>query len=420
LDGQRGRFAPKGGWRFFEFPEPLTTLIAFPDSPTLFALGANTLYLFSAPTGLLEGLVPLPASPRFVVPDRDGKDAFLAIQDQRAFLLSRPLPVFACRLAPAFFGGVLLPLLAFLFSFRRTRSFPTALLALWLVALDPLLLWLSRTLMLDMFVATFSLAAFWLAYEAKRAPSPQPRRFWLTLMGLSLGLAGASKLNGFFCLPLLFFLLSPLPLFEGVFFLFAVPALTYLAVLEIVRSFGGYSWGQLLHAHWVMVAFQTTLREVHPTAAPFWAWVLGKGSALLFHDHLSPKEGVWLFLPLPFWLYLFGLPSLFFDLHRKKGEGLKDELLMGFFGLWLLWAFSPRPTHAYFFAQPLPFLCLSLAEGLGRKRGGWFSLFSLWLLSLLWLSPTLFGFPLPLSEGHKISHPLMGWLPFFLHLLQQG
>jgi hypothetical protein len=46
---------------------------------------------------------------------------------------------------------------------------------------------------------------------------------------------------------------------------------------------------------------------------------------------------------------------------------------------------------------------------------GW--IFFLWLLSFLWLSPTIYGFPLPLNLGHRLSNPLMGWSPYILSFL---
>jgi len=417
-DGKRARFAPKMGWRFFEvFPESLRGLSSSPESPTIFSFGSHSLYLFNASTGLLEGIVPLPFSPRGVFPDFEGKRAFLWGEGGEMFLFSRPLPLFLCRLAPAFFGGLLLPLLTFLFSLRLTHSFSLSLLSLWLVGLDPLLFWLSRTLMLDIFVTTFSLSSFLLAHLSLSLQG-RSRLFALSFLGLSLGLSFASKLNGLFCLPLLFFLLSPLSLPLRLFFLLFVPFLTYLSLWEGVRQLGGYSWGQIFHAHMVMVAFQSQMREVHPTAAPFWAFVLGKGSVLLFHRHLGEGLGVWIFLPLPFWLWLLGLLGALREIRGMGGRVLRDFAQVGFWGLWLFWAFSPRPVHSYYFAPSIPFLSLIAARSFQGK--GRFVLFSLWLLSFLWLSPTLFGFPLPLPEGHKISHPLMGWLPFFLHLLKQG
>jgi hypothetical protein len=412
-EGRRARFAPKMGWRFFEvFPENLRNLVASPESPSIFSLGSNTLYIFNSSTGLLEGIYPLPFHPKSVFPLKQGNGAFLLSDSGEIFLFSRPIPVGLCRLSPAFFGGFLLPLITFLFSLRLTNSFPHSLLALWLVGLDPLLFWLSRTLMLDIFVSTFSLSSFLLAHFSLSYKDIR-RYLFLSLTGLSLGLAFSCKLNGLFCLPALFFLLSPFPLTLRILSLLVIPLLTYISVWEIVREFGGYSWSQIFHAHYVMLTFQSQLREVHPTSAPFWMWVLGKGSVLLFHQHISDSFGSWIFLPIPFWLWLLGI---FAAVKEMKGMGknlLKDFAHLGFWTLWLLWVLSPRPVHSYYFSQSIPFLCLIAVRSIGFKG----RIFFLWLLSFLWLSPTIYGFPLPLNLGHRLSNPLMGWSPYILSFL---
>ncbi len=414
-EGKRIRFAPKMGWRFFDvFPESLRNLTASPESPSVFSLGANTLYIFNSSTGLLEGLFPLPFSPKDVFPLRQGDGAFLLSDRGEIFFLSRPIPIGLCRLTPAFFGGLLLPLLTFLFSLRLTNSFSHSLLALWLVGLDPLLFWLSRTLMLDIFVSTFSLSSFLLAHFSLSYKDSR-RYLFLSLTGLSLGLAFSCKLNGLFCLPVLFFLLSPFPLTLRLLSLFLIPLLTYISVWEIVREFGGYSWSQIFHAHYIMLTFQSQMREIHPTSSPFWMWVLGKGSVLLFHQHTSVSYGSWIFLPIPFWLWLFGIFAAVKEIKEKGRSLLRDFAHLGFWSLWLLWALSPRPVHSYYFAQSIPFLSVITVRSMGVK--GW--IFFFWLLSLLWLSPTIYGFPLPLDEGHKLSNPSMGWLPFFLSFLTE-
>jgi dolichyl-phosphate-mannose--protein O-mannosyl transferase len=266
--------------------------------------------------------------------------------------------------------------------------------------------------MLDIFVSTFSLSSFLLAHFSLSYKDIR-RYLFLSLTGLSLGLAFSCKLNGLFCLPALFFLLSPFPLTLRILSLLVIPLLTYISVWEIVREFGGYSWSQIFHAHYVMLTFQSQLREVHPTSAPFWMWVLGKGSVLLFHQHISDSFGSWIFLPIPFWLWLLGI---FAAVKEIKGMGknlLKDFAHLGFWTLWLLWVLSPRPVHSYYFSQSIPFLCLITVRSIGFK--GW--IFFLWLLSFLWLSPTIYGFPLPLNLGHRLSNPLMGWSPYILSFL---
>ena len=414
-DGKRARFAPKMGWRFFDvFPESLRNLIASPESPSVFSLGANTLYIFNSSTGLLEGVFPLPFSPKDVFPLRQGDGAFLLSNRGEIFLLSRPIPVGLCRLAPAFFGGFLLPLLTFLFSLRLTNSFPHSLLALWLVGLDPLLFWLSRTLMLDIFVSTFSLSSFLFAHLSLSFRN-NLRYLFLSLTGLSLGLAFSCKLNGLFCLPVLFFLLSPFPLTLRLLSLVLVPLLTYISVWDIVRELGGYSWNQIFHAHYVMLTFQSQLKEIHPTSAPFWMWVLGRGSVLLFHQHTSVSYGSWIFLPIPFWLWLLGIFAAVKEVKERGRSLLRDFAHLGFWTFWLLWALSPRPVHSYYFAQSIPFLSVITIRSMGVKK--W--IFSFWLFSLFWLSPTIYGLPLPLDAGHKLSNPLMGWLPFVFSFLTE-
>ncbi len=295
--------------------------------------------------------------------------------------------------------------------------------------------------MLDAYVTAFVFAAFFFGYEYLRGGTAQTRTVLGILTGIFLGLACASKWNA---VPLL---LGLAILFWGarwapnarewtngerasnwfvLFFLIGLPALVYFACYALAYA-QGTSLAQVMRLQTRMWRFHTASFYPHALTSYWWQWPWGMNAGGFFHDHRGTQTA-WIYLCGAPWLWLPGLFCVAIAAIRawRTRELFPTLIVVAFAFAWLPWMFSPRSSFLYHFAPALPFLYMAVADVIGNVRSSAWQMSARWreyalllcdgyvvlaVLTLIWLYPTLTGYPLPSQTGHHYSAWWMGWLP---------
>jgi len=319
---------------------------------------------------------------------------------------------FGWRISSALFGvGVIV--LTYLLAETAFKNKKISLLAAFLASLDGLLLVQSRIAMNDIHVAFFILLSLWL-YLGFKSKQGTLQIHWrqLALVGVSCGLALASKWSGFFVLVVIgvsevieFWAVKKwseiLPwLGKRFLFLGILPICVY--VLSYWQMFAQgktlmcngneaaqgqcyqetFSLGQKpiytgLVSHFVELHhqiwwYQTHLEAVHPYQSRPWQW-------------FTNSRPVWYFttqarMPLVENIYASGNSILFWTggasmaliaaglVIKKTGKyaGQLAFLLGAYLCVWLPWQLSPRIMFFYQYTPAVPLLCIGLAYTLVR------------------------------------------------------
>ncbi|ASJ07141.1 dolichyl-phosphate-mannose--protein mannosyltransferase [Thermococcus pacificus] len=205
---------------------------------------------------------------------------------------------------PGIVAFVLTELLVALATYRISKSYLAAIIALVFTVADPTLQAMSTVAMLDIYVAFgVALFVFFLAYEKDR---------WAAF---AAGLAGATKLSGGFGWPVLLvrafkreksivgFLLTVFVLPALGFLLPNVPAMVAVGPEKWLRDFlGSFKW-------------HLSNKGGHPAASPVWEWFVNKKAFALHYDpNVFAQTDPFLLLSMV--LFIFALPWLY---RRKNG-----------------------------------------------------------------------------------------------------
>jgi dolichyl-phosphate-mannose-protein mannosyltransferase len=342
------------------------------------------------------------------------------------------LTPFGWRFAVAVTGSLAILILARV-ARRMTRSTLLGCVAGLLLALDGLEFVMSRTALLDIFVMFWVLAAFaalvvdrdktrarYAEEVAAGGGGPPPRlgvRWWRLAAGVCLGLACASKWNGFWFVPAFFALTlawdigarraagltggrstgaavrggaSRLATFT------VLPLLTYLATWTGWFATGsGYDrqWAaehgihtpviaplvSLFEYHKAMLAFNTGLTTHHPYESKPWTWLLisrpvsyfwcpGSGTRSVCSGGRA-QEVLAIGTPAIWWTSIVALLfCLGWWLARRDWR--PGAVLLSVAAGWLPWFLFADRTQFYFYAVAfVPFLVLSITLCLGLVVG---------------------------------------------------
>lgn len=433
------------------FHAPIQSLAWYGYTPYLYVLSAHKVYMLNVLTRQVTRVIP---SPRYV----DSLYLCAGGLGLMGVSTSRPEVVywqvsnraFAFRLPSALLGGILLPLLCFAFVWLGARNFTAALTGSLLVACDPLLFLLSRMGQIDAYVACFTVGTYFFCYHYLCTRS-ETRKVWVgSLMGVCIGLAIASKWNAVTaCLgAMLLVLLAQRGVLNAAHAVSSPPRVTPRShlgswgfrcanffVLPLLVYFASYapayaqgmSLGDVLRLQAQMFHFHAILPHDHELASRWWQWLFGMKSGLLFHDDAG-SDGKWIYLCGAPWLWLLGLVCIVITAIRawRTRDLFPTLIVIAFACAWLPWMFSPRTSFLYHFAPALPFLYMTVAYVISNVRNGTWQVSARWreyalllcdgyvvlaVLTLVWLYPTLTGYPLPSQTGHHYSAWWMGWLP---------
>ena len=227
----------------------------------------------------------------------------------------------------------------------------------------------------------------------------------LFFLGLSAGLAAATKWSGFYAVGIAFV--------WGVVYVFkkrdwgtlpwAVICLGVIPPLVYVLSYGqwwlqGHTVKQFYELHQQIWWYQTGLKATHGYQSqaytwpvlyrPVWYWVTYKDVVKDGVKTLNIGNIYAMGNPLVWWAGLGGIGYLVWRVllavwQKIEGVGKLGEseksgkevgslpfmiVLVGYFGMFLPWVASPRIMFLYHYLPSVPFLCLSLAYGLGKIR----------------------------------------------------
>jgi len=207
--------------------------------------------------------------------------------------------------------GVISVVVIYLVALRLFDSKMVALLAAFLLAIDGLAIVMSRTALLDNFLALFALLAFWALVEKQ-----------YLLMGIALGAAVSTKWSGLY----------------------------------------------FLAAFLVLAGFHSNLDAEHPYRSHPWSWlVMGRPTSFFYEspkgcgEEQCSQEVLALGNPLIWWFGTIALATLIgYFLSRRDQKSLL--VLSAFAAGFLPWFLFPDRTMFTFYAiSILPFLILAIA-----------------------------------------------------------
>lgn len=290
--------------------------------------------------------------------------------------------------------GTLAILVFFLLAHQLLGAVPAAVASI-LLALDPLHFVQSRTAMLDIFAAFFSLlAVLFIVYDKDAVDSGRGllRQRWLLAAGFSAGLAMACKWSGGLALVVVMLLAllwrfrargrqagGPLiPMRVRAELVWVAAGLVVLPITVYAASFYGNVGGTLLSAPWSEVSWWRNLWERHADMAEFhvfvdrtstyqspaWSWLLMKRPI----SYLKVSDGANIRQVLATGsIAMWGLSVAAFTyalitwLRDRAPKDARLVVVIGFaitYGFWLLpWE---RPAVYLFYVLPaLPFLYLA-------------------------------------------------------------
>jgi dolichyl-phosphate-mannose--protein O-mannosyl transferase len=273
--------------------------------------------------------------------------------------------------------GVISVVVIYLVALRLFDSKMVALLAAFLLAIDGLAIVMSRTALLDNFLALFALLAFWSLVEKQ-----------YLLMGIALGAAVSTKWSGlyflvvFLALALLIEMRSrgirEMRIRDGIRILIALPItgviylLSWTGWLISDRGWARTSDSNPLIALWnfhrEIYGFHSNLDAEHPYRSHPWSWlVMGRPTSFFYEspkgcgEEQCSQEVLALGNPLIWWFGTIALAILIgYFLSRRDRKSLL--ILSAFAAGFLPWFLFPDRTMFTFYAiSILPFLILAIA-----------------------------------------------------------
>jgi dolichyl-phosphate-mannose--protein O-mannosyl transferase len=300
--------------------------------------------------------------------------------------------IFIYLLGKKMFGGRFIPILASVF---LTFEFS------WFVG--------SRIAILEIYVATFSLAAAYFFWNFFKNDKPK----YLVLTGVLFGLALASKWSSAL---LLIFALSYYLWFNRKKVIPAVKRSVLICLIVISTYLASYSFYLANHSFSDFVNLQGGMVDFHlrvvperrelikqnivnysySSLYPSWTWVFNPIYPLLGESGEGRVKGVlFLFNPALFW---GSLAAVALNIKRIKQSKEKLFLVGAFVVLWLPWIFVPRFTFPYYLLTAMPFGILLLVKLLRELFSGRTSLLVGFVVAVV----TIFFFYYPLLANLSV------------------
>lgn len=293
---------------------------------------------------------------------------------------------------PCLFAGAALVVLTYLLGKRMLPTRGAAEIATLALALDGMVIVLSRTAMADIFAALTILIAYFAFYEwlSRRWPSAgdrapalilRKRLYWL---GLATGVALATKWFAILTwggtalivgIDAVHSLVRAekgrrrawTELLHVAAALVGVPVLVYVASYTLFFA-NGYDLGDLSELIRRQVVFNQTFREPHTSASPWWSWPLLLRPVWITTLFLKDGDVIKIFLvgnPALWWTSVPVVGLLVSRLRRWRVTPAAERnaqivIGLGFFGQWLPWAIPDRPTFLYYILPGAPFAALGV------------------------------------------------------------
>lgn len=296
-----------------------------------------------------------------------------------------------------------------------------ALTAMGLVSLSGVLLVQSRIAMNDIFVTFFILVVVYLFERYRKTQANK----WLLWLGVSLGLAVATKWSGFFIVVSSWFIVFryvhssqfrvhgkvrkiPLLIFALILLPITIYTLSYLPMFLQGKDF---SYFIELQKH--ILQFQFHENSFHPYHSRPWEWFFNWRPVWYWKGNTEVGKMANIYLIENPVLALLGVVAVMWNLKEifKKTNTLNHELRTlntAFYAAWLPWIFSPRPLFYYHYTPAIPFLCILIAIWLQKRRFQWL-IWGLLLIGFGLYLPHWLGLSVPQTFAHQVYFILPNW-----------
>jgi len=318
---------------------------------------------------------------------------------------------FGWRFVPVL-AGTLTVVLLYLLARKILGRTTGATIAAGLLAFDPLHFVHSRTALLDIFPAMFTVAAFlFVVYDRDRLIRAGPTRDgsgstwarpWRLAAGLAAGAATATKWSGGLCLiavlaltfvweltarkelgvrrALTSFLRYEMPTI--VFYLGVVPVIVYVAsyatrlegtVVALPWAEGTW-WREWWRYQTNALSFHRGLRANHGYASPPWSWILIKRPISYYFQSGGGDFSSIFGMGNPF-VWLPSIAAVIYTfvrwVRRRALQGPEGVILMGFATMYLSWlviATERAAVFLFYILPAVPFMCLAIAYAITTIR----------------------------------------------------
>src|SRR5258708_3034051 len=307
---------------------------------------------------------------------------------------------FAWRFFSALFGfGSII--LIYLISYYLFKNRRVALLSALVASLDGLLLVMSRIAMNDSYFLFFSLLSIYLFLKK--------RNF---LMGLSLGLAIASKWTGFFAIIIILALfiyenlnsrkLKSKNILKFVFFLFVTPLVIYIASYtpfflqrHIPPNQNFTNVQTFIELQQQMWWYHTNLKATHPYQSTPFDWIFDLRPVWLFVDYQKEKVANIYTLQNPM-IAWFGLVSILFLVFEFFKKSTLPYLLvpLSYLSFFVLWFHSPRIMFNYHYLASTAFLAIAIGFTLNKLMNSKLGKVLFFSFLILMISLSIYFYPL--------------------------
>ncbi len=339
----------------------------------------------------------------------------------------------AWRLPSALFGTAVIGLSGIL-AWVWWRKASIAIFTSAILAIDGLVLVMSRLAMNDVFFLSFlllSLILYSLSWEKRSW------KRWLFAAGISLGAALASKWTTVYIFPLIaidtFARLAQekkwswerLSWVIGV-FLVTLPAMYLLSHAQYF--WWGYSWDDFVILQQQIYGYHTNLVATHPYQSIPLQWILDL-RPVWFHSSssLNIMSNIYaLANPIFLWSGLGATLLLFANILQNPSwkSWANIRVLLAYCSLWMPWIFSPRIMFFYHYLPALPFLAMILAGTFSNwieqgkvnslptkntRKMIWVSWYALAALWLIFFFPHLTALPVSAEWAKSLYYLLPGW-----------
>ncbi len=319
-------------------------------------------------------------------------------------------------------AGMALLLTVLAFTYELTKRWQTAMLAYFLIAIEPMALVESRIGVINIYLALFSILGLWLFWRWYTR-----RETWVLILAL-IAFAAASAVKwiglGAFGAAALFYLIDTFSTKGKQVWKKILPPLILALIVMPIIYFATFIPDILRHQDlwwWHKSAFEyhAHLKATHPYGSTWWSWAIVLRPVWLYYNSPSPGvvKGIIEIGNVVTWIG--GLAAVIFMLSRLPKSDYKKRntfLILCYLALYLPWIFIERVKFIYHYFDPVIILLIILAivsdeNILNDKRTMWVGIVFLALgyAFFVYFLPLLMG--LPISQAFYQQHMwLRSWI----------
>ena len=287
---------------------------------------------------------------------------------------------FGWRIIGVVFGSISVFLIYYL-AMELFQSTSSALVASFLLAIDPLHFVQTRIAMLDTYFLPFVILAFYSVlrhFRDARLEGEEPKAYshWLLISGISIGIGLTTKWSTALAIigVIVIYVLYSLRHRETQFIrgfrtwgkrvailgsIFVVIPLSIFVSSFSLDFHRGTSLNHWLSTQYAIIDFQTTVTSEHPYMSPAWTWILNLNPMLYYLDEsanaIIRAEGN----NIAWWFSIIAVGYISY--RAVRGGRIAAFVVIAIATQYLPWFISPRTTYLFYFFPTLPFIYLASA-----------------------------------------------------------